>query len=293
MPRALLISVAGAGVILLLCVLVWLYLRRKRKAEAGIALGAVTLLVTATVPLIAKPVEDAWSPVTSGTPSTSASQSPVPPPDATGQRLRSGWGPERELFTTAEPPGFVTLNSITDNPHVGDERTFLVVRHTGPDCGSGPPSWGFHEKVTQGDHLMFRVYVENSAADNLDIDGSHTVRGLRLKVTLPDRIGDPSTGSAGQAEVSATLKADNTEPREYWHIALLSADRPLTPELMSGTSKLHTDHFGADGLALPDSFLHDPGMLLGYDKLDGNLRAGHKYALYLTFCVRFEGYYRV
>lgn len=293
MSRAVLISVAGLGVVLLLCVLAWLYLRRKRKVEAGIAVGAVAVIVSATVPLLAKPVEDAWAPVTGGPSSASASPSPVPPPGAAKERLRAGWGPDRPMFTTGKPAGHVTLNSITDNPHVGDERTFFVVRHTGPDCGSGEPSWQVHEKVTAGDHLMFRVYVENSVADNLDEDGSHTVHGLRVKINLPATIGDQESGSAGQAEASAVLTTDNAEPAEYWHILLLSSDRPLHLDMVPGTSKLHTNHFGADGLALPDSFLHAPGMPLGYDKLDGNLRAGYQYALYLSFCVKADGTYRV
>ncbi|MEJ2859207.1 MULTISPECIES: hypothetical protein [unclassified Saccharothrix] len=293
MSRAVLISAAGLGVVLLLCVLAWLYLRRQRKVEAGIAVAAVAVIVSATVPLLAKPVEDAWSPVTGGPPSASASPSPVPPPGAAKERLRAGWGPDRPVYTSAKPAGHVTLNSITDNPHVGDERTFFVVRHAGPDCWSGEPSWQAHEKVTQGDRLLFRVYVENSVSDHLDEDGSHTVHGLRLKVSLPTAIGDRESGSAGQAEASAVLTTDNAEPTEYWHILLLSSDQPLQLKLVPGTSKLHTTHFGAEGLTLPDSFLYPPGMPLGYDKLDGNLRAGYKYALYLSFCVEAIGTYEV
>ena len=41
------------------------------------------------------------------------------------------WGPQdRETFTWARRAKFITLNSITDNPRIGDERNFVRVRAT-------------------------------------------------------------------------------------------------------------------------------------------------------------------
>ena len=34
----------------------------------------------------------------------------------------SAWGPERATFTMDNPATYPTFNSITDNPHISDER---------------------------------------------------------------------------------------------------------------------------------------------------------------------------
>ncbi|MCG8926165.1 hypothetical protein [Lentzea sp. CC55] len=290
MPRALLISIAGLGLIVLLSGIVWLYLRKKRKAEAGVALAAVALMVSATLPLLSKPVEDAWGPVTapSGqTGTSSVAPSAVPPPDDAKKVLGAGWDPSREMFSINKPAPYVTLNSISDNPNIGDERWFYGVRKVDSNCnGPKPNIWQRHEKVDDGDYLRFRIYVENSAADSLDADGSHTAHGLRVRVILPSVIGDPTTGSAGQVESSAILTADNTIPKKYWYTLLLSSERSVRLEILAGTITLSSNHFKDDGLQLSDSFFYEPGMLLGYDKLDGNLRAGYQYALYMGFCAK-------
>jgi hypothetical protein len=198
----------------------------------------------------------------------------------------AGWGPLREMFTVEKPAPRVTLNSISNNRDVGDERAFYGVRHVDEDCKPNTLLWQRHEKVANGDHLRFRVYAENSAADNLDADGSHTARGLRLKISLPAVVGNPETGSAGQAHTTATLAADNATPNKYWHVVLLSSEGPVRLDLVPGTTVLENDHFVPGGLAVPDSFFYHPGMLLGHDKLDGNLRAGYRYDLYVSFCVK-------
>ncbi|MEU5694110.1 hypothetical protein [Actinosynnema sp. NPDC020468] len=287
MPRALSISLAGVGLVLLLCCIGWVYLRRRKKTETGVALAAVALLVSATLPLLAKPVEDAWTPLTAPSgqaPSSAVDPSPVPAPDVAKPVLRAGWGPDREMFTLERPAPFVTLDSITDNPGFGDEREFLGVRHVDATCGGATGLWQRHEKITAGDHLVFRVYAENSAADNLDEDGSHTVHGLRARVLLPDVVGDPTTGSAGQAGVSAILETADATPPEYWYTVLLSADGPVRLRLVPGSVRLENNHF-AGGLAMGDGLFGEQGQLLGHDRLDGELRAGYQYDLYVSFCV--------
>lgn len=169
MTRPVVISAAGLGIILAGCVITWLYLRKQRKVEAGAALAAVALIVAFGLPVLAKPIEDAWSPVTgSQLPSSTAPASPVPAPDQQGANIAPGWGPERQMFTMSRPAAYVTLNSISDNPNIGDERQFYGVRHVAADCKGNDSPWERHEKIADGDHLQFRVYAENSVADSLE-----------------------------------------------------------------------------------------------------------------------------
>ena len=39
----------------------------------------------------------------------------------------SAWGPERPMYTNAEPADHATFNSIIDNPVFGDERDFVRI----------------------------------------------------------------------------------------------------------------------------------------------------------------------
>jgi hypothetical protein len=41
------------------------------------------------------------------------------------------WGPNRSTFTIDSPANYVTFNSITDNPNIGDERNFVGIRESG------------------------------------------------------------------------------------------------------------------------------------------------------------------
>ena len=41
------------------------------------------------------------------------------------------WGPSRATFTMQNPATYVTFNSLTDNPNLGDERNFTSVREVG------------------------------------------------------------------------------------------------------------------------------------------------------------------
>ena len=43
------------------------------------------------------------------------------------QQLKPGWGPEREMFTMKNPAKYPSINSIVDNPTIGDERAFLRI----------------------------------------------------------------------------------------------------------------------------------------------------------------------
>ncbi|WP_125673566.1 hypothetical protein [Amycolatopsis sp. WAC 04182] len=275
------------GVIAVVCVIAWLYLRRRRKWEVGVALAAVAVVVAFGLPVLAKPIEDAWSPVTDGKqPEIAELAPPVPPPGQPKPAIGPGWGPPRQLFTLSHPATYSTFNSITDNSFYGDERSFYRVRHSAQDCKESSSPWRNHEKIAEGDYLAFQVFVENSAADSLDKDGSHTVRNLRLKINFPALVGDPKTGSAGQAETSAVLTAENANPDAYWFVVLLSSDSAVRLDLVPGRNRLLTNHFSPDGLEVPDSFLHAPGLQLGFDKLDGRLRPGYYYALYLSFCMK-------
>ena len=40
-------------------------------------------------------------------------------------------GPERKTFSAENPADYVTFNSITNNPTVGDERNFVRIRQAG------------------------------------------------------------------------------------------------------------------------------------------------------------------
>lgn len=93
MTRPVVISAVGLGIILAGCVITWLYLRKQRKVEAGVALATVALIVAFGLPVLAKPIEDAWNPATgSQLPSMTAPASPVPAARPAGSQHRTRLG---------------------------------------------------------------------------------------------------------------------------------------------------------------------------------------------------------
>ena len=41
------------------------------------------------------------------------------------------WGPERPTYTWQKPADHATMNSMTNNPAIGDERNFVRIRKVG------------------------------------------------------------------------------------------------------------------------------------------------------------------
>lgn len=117
-----------------------------RAARFAVASTIVLLAMAVTVYVaVQKPVQD-----------DSAERPPAPSHLTScgtledGRSVSGGWGPDRELFTIASPAPYPVMNSITDNPVVGDERAFFLVKQSVDQEDGG---WCSSARVRDGDVL--------------------------------------------------------------------------------------------------------------------------------------------
>ena len=84
------------------------------------------------------------------------------------------WGPNRDTFTIEKPATRVVLNSITNNPDIGDERNFVRIRK----LANTNDKWSDDLKITESGEYVVRMYVHNNAADNLNLVANGTSKKL-------------------------------------------------------------------------------------------------------------------
>lgn len=179
------------------------------------------------------------------------------------------WGPGRATFTIANPASYVTFNSITDNPNIGDERNFVGIRESGT---SG--LWQDSQAVTPGKEYVVRLYVHNNAASNLNL----VAQNVKASVNLP-------TNTAKSIEVQGFINSSNAKPTEVYDHATFTSDQNFNLAYVPGTLKYYNNANG-NGFTLPESVFTSSGASLGYDKMDGKIPGCFQYAGYLTFIVK-------
>ncbi|MDR6639426.1 hypothetical protein J2Y68_003087 [Paenarthrobacter nitroguajacolicus] len=209
--------------------------------------------------------------------------SPIPPnPEATIPTPTStdaGWGPSRKLYTIESPAQYAVLNSITNNPNYGDERDFFTVIPNS-DLKVAGHSFKNAVKVAPGDLLTFRVFYENSAADNFDASSPSWIQGATALLSYETK---PSLS----ATIVMTLKADNSA--SIWDGVALHSERLFKLSYEAGSSRLYNNANSSrtGGYLLNfDQLRSASGMKIGYQALDGTIRPGYKYAGYIYFDMR-------
>lgn len=123
----------------------------------------------------------------------------------------AGFGPDRptKVYNGPGTPGFdyVTYNSFTNVPNIGDERNFL----TGKIAGA---AGGFYDPMTQlqnNDEVLMRVYVHNNADPKYNANGSGIARNTKVRVELP------AAGTTAQnLSAKAYISADNAKPQTIY-----------------------------------------------------------------------------
>ncbi len=185
------------------------------------------------------------------------------------------WGPSRPTFTMAHPADHITFNSITDNPEVGDERSFLVMKDAANTAAGG---WQHDVNAVAGKEYLVRVYVHNDAASNLNLKATNT----RVKVNVP-----ATTGKS--VELGGFVTADNAAPKEVYDTAHFASGSDFNVAYVAGSAKLYNNHFGQTGAQLSDNIVTSSGAQVGFDKLDGMVPGCIEFSGYVTFKVKIQG----
>lgn len=187
------------------------------------------------------------------------------------------WGPSRPTFTGASPAPYVTFNSITDNPQVGDERNFVRIRE------SGTTTYGDNVTLEPGKVYDVSVFYHNDAASNLNASGVGIAHGATLKMEVPGVV------KAGvNAAFTGTISASNSNPASVWDEAYgknaTSADVAL--RYVSGSATF-VSNGAINGQKLPDT-LFTTGANLGFDSQNGDVPGCNEYSGYVNFQIRVD-----
>lgn len=184
----------------------------------------------------------------------------------------NAWGPTRELFTIEKPATYVTFNSITNNPNVGDERDFVGIRAK----DSADRTWHNNMKIQSGKEYYVRMYVHNNAATNLNLVAENVVG----KLNIPNN-------TAKSITVDGLISSSNAKPAQVWDNATFTGDQDFNLTYVQGSALFENNAVGKNGgVRLPDSIVTNTGATLGYDKLDGRIPGCNQYAGYVTVLVR-------
>lgn len=177
------------------------------------------------------------------------------------------WGPDRPTYTIEKPATKVTFNSITNNPHIGDERNFVGIREDGTHG-----KWQDNQRVERGKQYVVRMYVHNNAAANLNLVANNVTAKFRVP-----------TNTAKSLQVNGFLSASNATPREVYDHATFSAGEDFNLAVVPGSIKYYNN---AGTFTISESIFTASGAKLGYSKMDGNIPGCFQYAGYLTFIVK-------
>jgi uncharacterized repeat protein (TIGR01451 family) len=185
------------------------------------------------------------------------------------------WGPSRQTFTTAHPADHIVFNSITDNPSVGDERDFVVVKEADNQNAGG---WTNSINAVAGKEYLIRVYVHNNAADQLKLKAQNT----RVSVALP-------TNTGKNIAFSGFVTADNASPKQVWDDAAFTSSSDFNIAYIPGSARLYNNVTGQAGRAVSDSIVTSAGAQVGYDSNNGVVPGCYQYASYVTLKVKVQG----
>ena len=182
------------------------------------------------------------------------------------------WGPDRPTYTVDSPADHITFNSITNNPNVGDERDFVVVKDAANTNNGG---WQNNVTVEEGKEYLVRVYAHNNAASSLNLTATNT----RVSASVP-------TTTAKSVPVSGFISADNASPQSVWDDINFTSDKDFNLEYIAGSAVIYNNGYAQNGQPLSDNIVTSTGALIGYNGADGKVPGCFQYANYIYFKVR-------
>lgn len=182
------------------------------------------------------------------------------------------WGPSRPTFTGANPAPYVTFNSITDNPQVGDERNFVRIRE------EGSSTYVDNVNLTPGKVYEVSVFYHNDASSDLNASGVGIAKDTTLKMQIPGIV-----KSGVNAAFTGTVSASNSNPLSVWDEAYGKNNTNGEVVLRYVDDSAYFVSNGAiNGQKLPDT-LFTTGAKLGYDAQDGKVPGCAEYAGFVNF----------
>lgn len=182
------------------------------------------------------------------------------------------WGPARQTYTVESPADHITFNSITNNPNVGDERNFVVVKDASNTAAGG---WQDTITVQPGKEYLVRIYVHNNAATSLNLTAINT----RVMAAL-------GTNTGTSVAMTGYVSADNASQKQVWDDISFTSDKTFNMVYVKGSAIIYNNATGQTGRTVSDSIVDGSGALIGYTANDGKFPGCFQYAGYVTLKVK-------
>jgi hypothetical protein len=183
----------------------------------------------------------------------------------------------RPTFTMEKPAGYITFNSITDNPALyngmRDERDFVKV-------AASQDTNGIVESlsVTDGQEAYVLAYVHNNAALNLGL----VARDVMAKFDLNENL--QLVNGKYVKTVTGWINSSNAEPKSVYDDAKFTADKPFSVSYVQGSAQ-YANALGKFAIGNPTV---GSGALLGYDSMNGEIPGCMEYSGWVSFKVKIE-----
>jgi hypothetical protein len=179
--------------------------------------------------------------------------------------IRGGtWGPSRSLYRCMPDgqciaPNHVVFDSITNDPRVGNEVSFMGAMVLG-----GPGFMQSSVNVEVGDTVLIRALIENDAA----IKGVHgrslVATGTRFRLSIPPN-------SSSELPLIGHISATNAAPQRIYDAIFLHAKTRFAIEYDWGSAALANRAHRQ--LELTDDIVGE-GVLVGSGRPNGTFRPG-------------------
>lgn len=189
------------------------------------------------------------------------------------------WGPEnRPTFTNNEPAHYAVFNSITDNAAVGDERDFVRVE----EKNSGR-EYANQIDLEAGKQYEVYIYYHNDASATFNTKDHNYIgvaRDVRLSSYFPHELAKDEKGV-----ISGKIIASNTDPKEVWDEAYVTAKQAMTLHYVEGSARIY-NKYGVNGSVLSTNLFSDMGTFIGLDKLNGVILGCDEYSGQIVYTIQ-------
>lgn len=187
-----------------------------------------------------------------------------------GAQFSGSWGPERPIYTDQARPAYALINSVRDNPNIGDERSLYGIR----DAASPERVWYSSIKVEPGHTYRLRIFIRNDSTDPEAV-----ARTTRVMVNLP-------TCTGTSIQTSAFVTSIDTYPNQIYGNVAVSADQYFNLAYVEGSAMIENNSSNSPFTIGSTDFLTSKGQLVGFDSLDGDLWPGYYHDVYVSFEIR-------
>lgn len=192
----------------------------------------------------------------------------------------NGWGPERATFSWNKPASYVTFNSITDNPEIGDERNFVRVRKADTN-----DTFKDSVELEVGAEYEVYIYYHNNASANLNESGKGIAENTQVSTSLPEKL---TKGQSGV--VKATIFSPDANPTSVYDEAYLKANDTVYLRYVPNSAVIH-NHGSANGSVLDADSLFDTARgakIAHYKDYWGMIPGCNEYAGYIVYRVKVD-----